>query len=152
MKRFILPFLLISILISSCNTTTPKKPNEKVVFTSILPLKYFADKIVGDHYNVEVMVPPGVGPETYSPSPKQMKMLSKADAFYAIGYLSFETDLLQKISSINPNLKVFLVSKGIDLIKDAEEAHTNHVHLQGIDPHIWSSPKEAKVIARNICE
>lgn len=144
-------YFLTTLLLASC-TDTPQKSQEKVVFTSILPLKYFADKIVGDHYKVEVLVPPGTGPETYSPTPKQMKMLSKADAFYGIGYLPFETDILKKISSINPNLKVFLVSKDIDLIRDTEEAHTDHVHLQGIDPHIWSSPKEAKVISKNICD
>ncbi len=125
---------------------------EKVVFTSILPLKYFADKIIGDHYKVEVMVPPGTSPETYSPTPKQMKLLSRAAAFFSIGYLSFENDILKKISSVNPDLKIYPVSKDIDLIRETEEAHTDHVHLQGIDPHIWSSPKEARVIARNICD
>ena len=135
----------------SC-TTAPKKPKEKVVFTSILPLKYFVDKIVGDLYKVEVTVPPGVGPETYSPTPKQMKMLSEADAYFAVGFLSFEVDLLGKFSSVNPNLKVFQISKGVNLIEEKEEQHTDHVHLQGVDPHIWSSPKEARIISQNIYE
>jgi zinc transport system substrate-binding protein len=151
MRRFLLPFLLISILISSCNVN-PVKPKERVVFASILPLKYFADKIVGDIYRVEVTVPPGVGPETFSPTPKQMKMLSESDAWFTIGYLSFEADLLTKVSSMNPDFKVFQISKGINLIEEKEESHTDHVHLQGVDPHIWSSPKEARIIAHNICE
>jgi zinc transport system substrate-binding protein len=151
MRRFLVPFLLITILISSCNTTS-KKTKEKAVFASILPLKYFVDKIVSDIYKVEVTVPPGVGPETYSPTPKQMKMLSEADAYFAIGYLSFEADLLTKFSSLNPNLKVFQLSKGIPLIEEKEDAHADHIHLQGVDPHIWSSPKEAKIIAHNIYE
>ena len=138
-------------MLASCNETS-QKPNEKVVFTSILPIKYFADKIVGDRYKVELMVPPGAGPETYSPTPKQMKLMSKSSAFFAIGYLSFEIDLIQKISSINPGLKVFLVSKDINLKRDTVDEHTDHVHLMGIDPHIWSSPKEAKIISENICE
>jgi len=151
MRRFLLPFLLISLLTSSCNIA-PKKPKEKIVFASILPLKYFVDKIVGDIYKVEVTVPPGVGPETYSPTPRRIKMLSESDAWFAIGFLSFEVDLLSKFSSINPNLKVFQISKGISLIEEKEESHTDHVHLQGVDPHIWSSPKEAKIIAQNIYE
>ena len=143
--------LIISILVEGCSTA-PKKPKEKIVFASILPLKYFVDKIVGDLYKVEVTVPPGVGPETYSPTPKQMKMLSEADAYFAVGFLGFEVDLLSKFSSLNPNLKVFQISKGINLIEEKEEAHTDHVHLEGVDPHIWSSPKEARIISQNIWE
>jgi len=151
MKKFLLPYVLICIFLASCSTAT-KKPKEKVVFASIMPLKYFVDKIVGDIYKVEVTVPPGVGPETYSPTPKQMKMLSEAEAYFAIGFLSFEADLLTKFSSLNPTLKVFQISKGINLIEEKEEAHTDHVHLQGVDPHIWSSPKEARIISQNICD
>jgi len=151
MKRYLLPVILITVLQISCSNAT-KKPKEKVVFASILPLKYFVDKIVGDIYKVEVTVPPGVGPETYSPTPKQMKMLSEADAYFAIGYLAFEIDLLNKFSSLNPNLKVFQISKGINLIEVKEDQHTDHIHIQGVDPHIWSSPKEAKIISQNIYE
>ena len=151
MRKFLVLYILVSILLVSCSTA-PKKPKERVVFASILPLKYFADKIVGDIYKVEVTVPPGVGPETYSPTPKQMKMLSEADAYFAIGYLAFEVDLLTKFSALNPSLKVFQISKGINLIEEKEEEHTDHVHLQGVDPHIWSSPKEAKIISQNIYE
>lgn len=151
MRRLLLPYILISILLASCSTA-PKKPKGKVVFASILPVKYFVDKIVGDIYKVEVTVPPGVGPETYSPTPKQIAMLSQADAYFTVGYLSFEVDLLSKFSSVNPNLRVFQISKGINLIEEKEENHTDHIHLQGVDPHIWSSPKEARIISHNIFE
>ncbi len=151
MRKFVLPIILISILLASCSTT-PKKPKGKVVFTSILPIKYFTDKIVGDRYDVEVMVPPGFGPETYSPSPKQITMLSEADAYFAIGFLGFEPDLLRKLPSINKNIKIFLVSKGIDLIRDFEDEHAGPDETKGIDPHIWESPKEARIISKNICE
>jgi zinc transport system substrate-binding protein len=32
-----------------------------------------------------------------------------------------------------------------------EEKHDDHAHFQGVDPHIWSSPKEAGQMAKNIC-
>jgi zinc transport system substrate-binding protein len=135
----------------SCNTTH-RSSKEKIVFVSILPEKYFADKIAGGLYKVEVMVPPGVGPETYSPTPKQMKKLGVSDAYFAIGYLGFESDLMPKLSSLNPEMKLFNISKGINLIEEKEEKHEDHVHLHGVDPHVWSSPKEAQTIAKNICD
>jgi len=148
MRKFILLSLLIGVILSGCFSGAPK-PKEKILFVSILPLKYFADKIVGDAYKVEVTVPPGAGPETYSPTPKQMMMLGEASAYFSIGYLGFEQSLLENFKSTNPDLQFFATSKRIDLIKE-ETLHGDHEHMQGVDPHIWSSPKTARLIALNI--
>jgi zinc transport system substrate-binding protein len=150
MRKFLLPSLLIAILLCGCYSGNPK-PKNKILFVSILPLKYFADKIAGDSYKVEVTVPPGVGPETYSPTPKQIILLGEAKAYFSIGYLGFEQAWLENFISANPKLKLFLTSKDVNLIKDGDK-HGDHVHLQGVDPHIWSSPKTAVRIARNICD
>jgi zinc transport system substrate-binding protein len=56
---------------------------------------------------------------------------------------------LEKFKSSNPNVQVFSTAKGIDLIQGLEE-HGDHNHMEGVDPHIWSSPKEARTIAKNI--
>lgn len=149
MKRFLLPSLLIGILLSGCSSET-NKSKDKIVFVSILPLKYFADKIVGNTYKVEVTVPPGVGPETYSPTPKQMILLGEAKAYFSIGFLGFEQAWLENFRSTNPRLQLFPTSIGIDLIR-GEEKHEDHEHFQGVDPHIWSSPKAAGQVAKNIC-
>ena len=147
MKRFVV-HVLVGILLAGCFSGAPKT-KQKVIFVSILPLKYFADKIVGDIYKVEVTVPPGAGPETYSPTPKQMILLSESQAYFSIGYLGFEQVWLENFKSSNPDLPVFATSKRIDLIKD-EHQDGDHEHLQGVDPHIWSSPKTARLIAGNI--
>ena len=147
MKQFLI-YLFISLLFTGCFSEAPKSKN-KIVFVSILPLKYFADKIIGDTYKVEVMVPPGVGPETYSPSPKQMLLLGQAQAYFSIGFLGFEQAWLENFKSSNANLQVFVTSKRIDLIKETEQ-HEDHAHPKGVDPHIWSSPKAARLIATNI--
>jgi len=148
MRKFIIPFLVVGILLSGCFSET-QKSKDKIVFVSILPLKYFADKIVGDNYRVVVTVPPGVGPESYSPTPKQMMLLGEARAYFSIGYLGFEQVWLENFRSSNPDLQVFVTSKRVDLIQDKEQ-HGDHTHLQGVDPHIWSSPKAARLIALNI--
>ncbi len=150
MRSFTLLIVILSLLLASCNTA-PKPATEKVVFVSILPLKYFADKISGNSYQVEVMVPPGVGPETYSPTPKQMTALSKAGAYFATGHLAFEEAWLDNFQSVNKNLEVVNTSEGAALI-GIEEEHGDHLHLDGIDPHTWTSAKTAPILARNIFE
>jgi len=87
MKNLVIIPVLISILLTSCHLQ--KSNREKVVFVSILPQKYFAEKIAGDFYKVEVMVPPGVGPETYSPTPKQVKKAGESNRYFAVGLLGF---------------------------------------------------------------
>jgi zinc transport system substrate-binding protein len=146
-KRILIQ-LFIGVLLAGCFSGAPKS-KDKIIFVSILPLKYFADKIVGDTYKVEVTVPPGAGPETYAPTPKQMMLLSASQAYFSIGYLGFEQVWLENFKDSNPGLQVFVTSKRIDLIKD-EHHDGDHEHLQGVDPHIWSSPVTARLIAENI--
>ncbi|NIQ92121.1 MAG: zinc ABC transporter solute-binding protein, partial [Deltaproteobacteria bacterium] len=47
------------------------------VFVSIVPQKYFVEKVGGDLVDVSVMVQPGANPHNYEPKPKQMVALSK---------------------------------------------------------------------------
>ncbi len=133
---------------ASCHTT--QKSGEKIVFASILPLQYFTDQIVGDLYATEVMVPPGVGPETYNPTPRQMSKMAKASAFFANGLLGFEEAYVDKFKSINPNLLFINTSANVDLIHAEGHDHGDHQHEKGVDPHTWSSPEGARIIARNI--
>lgn len=141
--------LLLTLGLIACQTS-PQKPGEKIVFASILPLQYFTNQITGDLYRCEVMVPPGVGPETYSPTPRQMSGMAGAGAFFANGFLGFEEAFLDKFRSINPGLAFINTSEGADLIHSDGHSHGDHMHEKGVDPHTWSSPKGARIIAANI--
>ena len=150
--RSLLPVLISLLLLaaSSCKTPPPKNNAEKIVFTSILPLQYFTDQITGKLYTSEVMVPPGVGPETYNPTPRQMSGMAHASAYFANGFLGFEDANLERFQSVNPNLVFVKTSDGINLIHSEAHKDSDHVHEKGIDPHTWSSPSGARIIAKNI--
>jgi zinc transport system substrate-binding protein len=150
MKTSILSLLLI-LGLTACQPA-PKKAGEKIVFASILPLQYFVDQITGSLYHSEVMVPPGVGPETYNPTPRQMSEMARAGAFFANGFLGFEEAYLDKFQSINPGLAFINTSKGVELIHSEGHSHGDQVHEKGVDPHTWSSPGGARIIARNILD
>ena len=157
MKKILILLTIASFLFGSCSNRSHKssagdQSDSSAVFVSILPLKYFAKKIIGDRFPVEVMVPPGASPETYEPTPRQMEKLSQASAYFAVGHLGFETAWLKRIREANPNMEVFFTDTGINLIKGDTLERGDHVHKEGIDPHIWTSPKQAKQIAINIFE
>ena len=148
MRKTILILILLPVLFS-CHTAQ-KKQGEKIVFASILPLQYFTDQITGKSYTCEVMVPPGVGPETYNPTPRQMAEMSRAGAYFANGFLGFEEAYLDKFQSINPGLIFVNTSIGVELIHAEGHNHGDQQHEKGVDPHTWSSPDGARIIARNI--
>ncbi|WP_419787636.1 metal ABC transporter solute-binding protein, Zn/Mn family [Pseudodesulfovibrio sp.] len=135
------------------------------VFVSIVPQKYFLEKIGGDRVDVSVMVKPGASPATYEPTPQQMTGLANAKAYFSIG-VPFEATWLTRIESANPLMAVVPTEKGIHKVPMAahhhpgEEGHGmaedpghghDEEHGNGIlDPHIWLSPQLVKVMAQNI--
>jgi len=130
------------------------------VTVSILPQKYFVEKIGGGNVNVNVMVPPGASPATYEPKPQQLKDLSDAEAYVSIG-IHFEKPWMPRIESANPQMLVIDSATGIEKLPledhhhhEGEGAH-DHAHDHGgdtLDPHIWLSPQRAKQQAQNIYE
>ena len=115
---------------------------------SILPEISFVKAIGGDLVNVSVMVQPGAEPETYAPKPTQMGELARANIYFAIG-IEFEDAWLPRFANQNPNMLIVHVEKGIK--KEAMPTFRGKIPTQGQkDPHVWMSPKNIKIIAKNI--
>jgi zinc transport system substrate-binding protein len=141
-------FLIFLFLVSTaCSNQSNENTNNKNTITvSILPQKYFLEKIAGDHFNINVMIPPGASPVTYEPTPKQMKELSNSFAYFRIGHIEFENVWMKNMQSINTEMKIVDLSQNADLIEPENKhihSHDGH-HHHGVDPHIWTSPKEVK--------
>ena len=164
------PFWLFFLLLLSvvCLSGSALAENTIPVFVSIVPQKYFVEKIGGDLVKASVMVPPGANPHLYEPRPGQMTALSKSRIYFAIG-VSFENVWLPRFAKLNPQMRIVHTDKGIDKIAmvahyDEEEKGAPHKHdektkhAQGdnahgaLDPHVWVSPPEVKIISRNILE
>jgi len=154
-------------------------PPKLAVFATILPQAYFLERIGGRHLQIEVLVGPGQSPHTYEPTPRQMAKLAAARAFFAIG-VPLEKGLLHKIGKTNPQLTIVETQRGVPLRyldahdhgADKEGHHGNRQSAlpsggksgtdlssmtnparkerQTPDPHIWMSPRLAKIQARNI--
>ena len=120
------------------------------VFVSILPEKYFVERVGGSHVDVSVMVGPGQEPETYEPTPKQMTALSGARVYFRIE-VPFETVWMAKIRAANPGMLV------VDLAEDIKKRPIDRIGDGGTsaaagfpDPHVWLSPPLARRMAARI--
>jgi zinc transport system substrate-binding protein len=82
--------------------------------------------------------------------PSQLKDIANSAIWFRIGYIGFEYSWKDKIEQANPNMKVVDLSEGLDLIAEETEQHGDHVHVNGVDPHIWLSPGLVKKMAHRI--
>ena len=122
------------------------------VVVSIDPQAYFVERIGSDRVAIEVLVPAGKEPETYTPTPGQIRRLARSHVFFCVGFPA-ETALLPKLESVAPGLKVVDTRANIldDLRRSDPHGHDDsdddHAHapgcdcgVDGIDPHVWVSP------------
>lgn len=111
------------------------------VTVTIPPYQYFVDKIAGDKVNVNVMVSNGNNPETYEPNAQQMMELSNSALYLKVGSIGFEQTWMKKLQDNAPDMKMIDTSVGITPAKTPGG---------NIDPHVWMSCKNARIISSNI--
>lgn len=146
MKKIWFCFSLLAVLL--CFACTPNSPQEKIITVTIEPQRYFVQQLVDSLFTIDCMVAPGVSPETYDPTANQLTRLSQSTAYFGIGPIGFELAWLDKLKENNPQLRFYDNSEGVEMIT-TEHAHGDHMHY-GSDPHIWSSPKQALIIVKNM--
>jgi zinc transport system substrate-binding protein len=183
LKSIVGPFIVFCVALSCAagsqlSAATPTPSGEKIrAFVSILPQAYFVERVGGNRVQVSVMVGPGQSPHTYEATPRQMAELSEARLYFRIG-VDFENVWMERVSKINPDMRVIDTRRGIELRPmkihhHHEEAHNDHEakhhkhhrqdhhtaheshHHEGTgmkDPHIWLSMRLVKIQAKTICE
>ncbi|WP_407074321.1 metal ABC transporter substrate-binding protein [Paenibacillus lacisoli] len=118
--------------------------------TSFYPMYEFTKQVAGDLADVESLIPAGVEPHDWEPSPKDIAKIQDADVFVYNG-AGLEGWVDQVLSAADgSSLTVVEASKGQDMMEgteeedhEAEEAgHDDHDH-GGLDPHVWLSPVRA---------
>jgi zinc transport system substrate-binding protein len=134
------------------------------VFVSILPQKYFVEKIGGDQVDIGVMVQPGANPAVYEPKPKQMVALAETQVYFTIG-VPFEARWLDKIAATHSAMKIVHTDAGIEKMavrshhqrtlgsrQKGGEKENRQRHNVIQDPHVWLSPPLVMLQARNILD
>ena len=148
MKRF-LYLIILCVILAGCKGTPQKQADsgktsgteKPAVTVTISPYKYFVDQIAKGKVDVNVMVSNGNNPETYEPYAQQMMELSKSALYLKVGSIGFEQTWMKKLQDNAPEMKVIDTSVGI---KPAKTPGGN------IDPHVWMSCSNARIIASNI--
>ncbi len=139
---------------TSTSESQPANESQKVqVVASFYPMADFAQKIGGDHVEVENLCPAGTEPHEWEPSPTDITAIENADVFVYNG-ADMEGWVDDTLASANLKGSVVCASDGIELRvanhdHDAAEADS-HEHAGEHDPHVWLPPENAKKEAENI--
>ncbi len=128
------------------------------VFVSIPPQKWLSDQLGGPLVITHVLVDKGQDPHTYEPTPRQLTALSRAKIYFALD-LEFEGQIIPKLRKTVPTLqfvdtadsiaKIEMTGHGHD--EDGQSvslpAHKGELHQKELDPHVWLSPPNLKIMA-----
>ncbi len=156
-KRFILSILVIFVLIFGTINVFGANKNSSDSIKILATTSIVADvvsNVVGDVTSVDVLLPVGSNPHSFSPSPQDMAKLADADLVFANG-AGLEAFLADMIENAGADANIVYLSENNDLIAsahshdddhDGEEADhddeeaEDHDHGE-YDPHTWISPK-----------
>ncbi|MDR1382295.1 MAG: zinc ABC transporter substrate-binding protein [Planctomycetaceae bacterium] len=140
------------------------------VMVSIDPQRCFVERIGGDRVVVEVLVPAGKEPETYTPTSENIRSLTRCRVFFRVGFPA-EESFLPRLKTFAPKLQRVDTRQAVPLemlkpqkrheharVSFSDESHEadvrgedTHDHdYDGLDPHIWVSPALVKLQAKMI--
>ncbi len=148
MKRILL-FLLPLMLLCGCKGEAPETDTLKIVAT-LFPQYDFAREICGDTAEITLLLPPGTDSHSFDPTPQDILLLQNADL---VLYTGNEMEPWANKLIENARGRVLDVSQGITLLS-GDHMHESHIHDKaeaGTDPHIWTNPQNAMIMAENIC-
>lgn len=161
---------------NSNQTSQSENKDKETIYASFYPIYNLTKQIAGDKFNVKSFTNLNTEVHDFEPSAKDMADLSKAKVLFlnGAGLESWQ----EKISE-SSKVEIVDTSKGINLIENThedekedvdnhednekdedsekeehehEDGEEHHHHHGAYDPHIWLSPKNGIIQAKNIAE
>jgi zinc transport system substrate-binding protein len=129
------------------------------VAASFYVLAHFAEQVGGDAVSVTSVMPAGVDPHTYEPSPRDVASIQDADVFLYQG-ANFNPTMQRIAGGLPEHVYTVEMTAHFDLLDSGcdhhdhhhdghshhhdhhDDDHADHVHIK--DPHIWLDPIRAQ--------
>jgi zinc transport system substrate-binding protein len=140
----------------------PATDNAKIsIVTTIFPPYDFARVIAGDKAEIAMLLPPGSESHSFEPRPQDIIKIQNSGVFIHVGGESdaWVNDILKSIDK--PKMKVITLMDCVETVEEEivegmqeEEDKKDGEGEEGpeYDEHVWTSPRNAKLIVRKISE
>ena len=154
----LLLLLICFFSVFACENRKPDAgPGKLRVVTTLFPIYDFARNVGGDLAEVTLLLPPGVEPHSFEPTPETIITLSRADLFIYAGS-GMEPWAIKLADGVSRGGKPVRCEAG----KGAHYLASSHGHGEhngdhdeldhGRDPHIWLDPYNAQIMIDRIAE
>lgn len=172
MKKILSLLLLWCLLLTGCGAreAAPASSDKLRIVATIFPAYDFARAAAGELADVELLLPPGTESHSYEPTPADILKVQDCDLFIYLGGES-DTWVDMILENIDMTGAVLRMVDCVDLLEEetvegmqaetghehgGDEDHDDHDHglgeVVGMDEHVWTSPRNAAGITRDIGE
>ena len=156
----------------SARDAVPKNDSEEsvdkisVISTIFTPYD-FIRQIAGDKAEITMLLPPGSESHSYEPTPQDIIKIQNCDVFVYVGGDS-DTWVREVLDSMDMGkMKIITLMDCVDVVEEEivegmedghghsygeENEHEEDSHEHETDEHVWTSPKNAKIIVQKISE
>ncbi|MDH4229374.1 MAG: metal ABC transporter substrate-binding protein [Nitrospirota bacterium] len=134
--------LALSVLLLSSPALAAPAVSPLRVSASVHPLALLVRAVGGEDVKVDVLLPPGVSPHGFEPTPAQMRRLAEAEWWIAVGggLDPWAERLAEGVSGGRPHLILIQPSAGSAHNADHNADHEDGHRHSGVDPHLWLDP------------
>lgn len=165
MKRMILFVCALAVItpaLQAKGQQAGKSGNGKInVVATIFPPYDFVRELAGDQVNLSMLLPPGAESHSFEPTPQDIIKIQNCDVFI---YVGGESDAwVERIleSMDTGRMEIITLMDCVDVVEEVvvegmqeEEEEHDHEGEEEVeyDEHVWTSPRNAKLIVRKIAE
>ena len=177
MKRIISLLLALALALSLAACAAPgEKANDGriQIVATLFPYYDFARAVAGDRADVTLLLSPGREAHSFEPTPLDAVTISEADVFLYNGgegeyWVEEMLDAAGEHIAVKARMMDYVDALGEEFSEgmqgaddhDHDHNHVDHDHEKNeahdsdaveYDEHIWTSPKNAAILCRAVCE
>jgi ABC-type Zn uptake system ZnuABC Zn-binding protein ZnuA len=137
-----LAFLLLAVLAAACSPSTATAPAGATGLRVVAVESFMADmaqNVAGDRLTVDALIPVGVDPHSFTPTPQDAARIADSQVLIVNG-AGLETWLEKVLQNAGGSRQVLVASDGL----------TNRAGPGASDPHFWLDPQLAVHYVENI--
>ncbi len=143
-------FIVVSLFFSACGTTTPSR-NGSGGPPKVLAVESFladiAQNVAGKRVQVDTLIPLGVDPHAYQPTPQDVAKIAESQVLIVNG-AHFEEWLDKTLQNAGGTHTVIEASAGLISRKPTVNEALDPGHVD--DPHFWLDPNKVIIYVENI--
>ncbi|MDR3314310.1 MAG: metal ABC transporter substrate-binding protein [Oscillospiraceae bacterium] len=152
--------MILILLLAGCGTIAPKPQDSgkiSVVATVFAPYD-FTRAIAGDLVDLTMLLPPAAESHSFEPTPRDITKIQQCDVFLYVGGDSdaWVGSILESFDT--SKMKIITLMDCVEAVPEEllpgmeEEEEAEEEGEAELDEHVWTSPRNAKLIVQKIAD